>query len=249
VSDPSSLRTDLSVLEIVDTSAMPWASSPSPGVERKRLSLRGPVEAGEVTSIVRYLPGSRFSAHPHPDGEEILVLRGVFSDERGDHPEGTYLLNPEGYEHAPFSEHGCELFVKLRQYPGRARTQVRIDTRDAAAWQPYGPPGPTPEAPRMIMPGVERLSLYAEPGHPETMHMLRLAPGVRLPSLEMPGGEELLVLEGMLEDEHGAHGAGTWIRFPAGARHTPHTATGCLLYVKKGHLAAPHPAGCDKQPA
>lgn len=232
------LRTDLSVLEIVDTTAMPWAPSPSPGVERKRLWLRGPAEAGQVTSIVRYLPGSRFPPHPHPDGEEILVLRGVFSDERGDHPEGTYLLNPEGYEHAPFSEQGCELFVKLRQYPGRGRPQVRIDTRDAAAWQPYGPVGASPGAPR-LPPGVERLPLHAAPGQPETMHMLRLSPGVRLPTVEMPGGEELLVLEGTLEDEHGAHGPGTWIRFPAGARHSPRTATGCLLYVKKGHLAAP----------
>jgi anti-sigma factor ChrR (cupin superfamily) len=229
-SEPPPLRAELSVLERVDTSAMPWEPSPSPGVERKRLARRGPAEAGQVTSIVRYLPGSRFPAHPHPDGEEILVLRGVFSDERGDHPAGTYLLNPEGYAHAPFSVEGCELFVKLRQYPGRGRTQVRIDTR-TAAWQPYA------------FPGVERLPLYAEPGHPETMHLLRIAPGVRLPSVELPGGEELLVLEGTLEDEHGAHPAGTWIRHPAGARHAPRTATGCLLYVKKGHLVAPSPGG------
>jgi anti-sigma factor ChrR (cupin superfamily) len=225
VGEHPSLRADLSIMEIVDTEAMPWMASPSPGVERKRLALRGPVEAGEVTSIVRYLPGSRFPTHPHPDGEEILVLRGVFSDERGDHPEGTYLLNPEGYAHAPFSSEGCELFVKLRQYPGVGRTQVRIDSH-AARWEPYA------------FPGVERLPLYAEPGHPETMHLLRLAPGVELPSVELAGGEELLVLEGMFEDEHGAHRAGTWLRYPAGARHTPRTAGGCRLYVKKGHLAA-----------
>ena len=230
VSEHPSLRADLSLLEIVDTEAMPWATSPSPGVERKRLALRGPAEAGEVTSIVRYLPGSRFPAHPHPDGEEILVLRGVFSDERGDHPEGTYLLNPEGYAHAPFSVEGCELFVKLRQYPGIGRTQVRIDTR-TAAWEPYA------------FPGVERLPLYAEPAHPETMHLLRLAPGVQLPTVELSGGEELLVLEGSFEDEHGAHRAGTWLRYPAGGRHTPRTTGGCRIYVKKGHLAAPRVGG------
>lgn len=220
---PSWLRADLSVLEIVDTAAMPWVASPSPGVERKRLALRGPVEAGQVTSIVRYLPGSRFPAHPHPDGEEILVLRGVFSDERGDHPEGTYLLEPEGFVHAPYSTSGCELFVKLRQYPGRGRTQVRIETR-AAPWEPYA------------FPGVERQPLYAEPGHPESVHLLRLAPGVRLPAVELPGGEELYVLDGAFEDEHGAHRAGTWIRYPAGSRHAPRTADGCRLYVKKGHM-------------
>jgi anti-sigma factor ChrR (cupin superfamily) len=225
---PSSLRADLSVLEIVHTDALPWVPSPSPGVERKRLSLRGPTEAGQVTSIVRYLPGSRFPLHPHPDGEEILVLRGVLSDERGDHPEGTYLLNPEGYAHAPFSVAGCELLVRLRQYPGRGRTQVRIDTR-TAPWEAYA------------FPGVERQPLYAEPGHPESMHVLRLAPGVALPTVALDGGEEIFVLEGGFEDEHGAHRAGTWIRYPAGARHAPRTTSGCRLYVKKGHLAAPAP--------
>jgi anti-sigma factor ChrR (cupin superfamily) len=221
-----SLRADLSLLELVHTDTMAWADSPSPGVVRQRLSLAGPAEAGRVTSIVRYAPGSRFPAHPHPDGEEILVLSGVFSDERGDHPAGTYLLNPEGYAHAPYSTTGCELFVKLRQYPGQGRTQVRIDTA-AAAWEPY------------VVPGVERLPLYAEAGHPETMHLLRIAAGAEIPTITLVGGEELLVLEGTLQDEHGALREGTWARYPAGARHTPRTATGCRVYVKKGHLAAP----------
>jgi anti-sigma factor ChrR (cupin superfamily) len=237
VSEPPPLRADLSILEVVHTDAMPWVPSPSPGVERKRLALRGPAEAGEVTSIVRYLPGSRFPSHPHPDGEEILVLRGVLSDERGDHPEGTYLLNPEGYAHAPHSVGGCELFVKLRQYPGRGRTQVRIDTR-TAPWEPV-----VLGAEARAVPGVTRLRLYAEPDHPEAMHLLHIEAGAELPTVAMPGGEELLVLEGTLADEHGAYRAGTWVRYPAGTRHTPRTATGCRLYVKKGHLAPPAAGG------
>jgi anti-sigma factor ChrR (cupin superfamily) len=224
-----SLRADLTVLEIVHTDVMPWAPSPSPGVERKRLSLRGPAEAGQVTSIVRYLPGSRFPAHPHPEGEEILVLRGVFSDERGDHPQGTYLLNPEGYAHAPFSAGGCELFVKLRQYPGPGRTQVCVDTR-TVPWEPV-------VVGARVVPGVERQPLYAEPGHPETMHILRIEAGAEIPTVAMARGEELLVLEGTLADEHGAYRAGSWVRYPAGTRHTPHTSSGCRLFVKKGHLA------------
>lgn len=224
VTEHHSLRADLSILEIVHTDVMAWASSPSPGVERKRLSLDGPAEAGRVTSIVRYAPGSCFPSHPHPDGEEILVLRGVFSDERGDHPAGTYLLNPEGYAHAPYSTPGCELFVKLRQYPGRGRTQVRIDAD--AAWEPY------------VVPGVERRPLYAEAGRPETMHILRIAAGAEIPTVTLVGGEEILVLEGTLDDEHGAHREGTWVRYPAGTRHTPRTRTGCRVYVKKGHLTA-----------
>ena len=75
--------------------------SPSGAVLRKRLHLVGPPESGQVTSVVRYQPGATFPEHGHPEGEEILVLDGTFSDEHGDWPAGTYLLNPEGFHHAP----------------------------------------------------------------------------------------------------------------------------------------------------
>ena len=115
---------------------MAWAPSPSGTVWRKRVHLVGPPESGQVTSVVRYEPQSRFPAHDHPEGEEILVLEGVFSDEHGDWPAGTYLLNPEGFRHAPFSEPGCVLFVKLRPV-SRPRTapcsprypQARVGSR------------------------------------------------------------------------------------------------------------------------
>ena len=111
---------------------MDWTPSPSGTVWRKRVHLVGPAESGQVTSVVRYEPRSTFHAHEHPDGEEILVLDGVFSDEHGDWPAGTYLLNPEGFRHAPFSREGCVLFVKLRQFPGRTREHVATAHRGAA---------------------------------------------------------------------------------------------------------------------
>src|SRR3546814_2278419 len=69
----------------MDTAAMDWQASPSPTVWRKRLDLVDG-EFSRVTSIVRYDPSSSFRAHGHPQGEEILVLDGVFSDEHGDYP-------------------------------------------------------------------------------------------------------------------------------------------------------------------
>ncbi len=59
---------DLSKLAVVHTADMEWQASPSPSVWRKRLDLSGPVEAGRVTSVVRYDADSRFSHHPIPDG-------------------------------------------------------------------------------------------------------------------------------------------------------------------------------------
>lgn len=56
-----------------------------------------------MTSIVEYAPNAYFSEHPHPQGEEIFVLQGVFSDQEGDSPAGSYLRNPPNSRHQPFS--------------------------------------------------------------------------------------------------------------------------------------------------
>jgi uncharacterized membrane protein YdjX (TVP38/TMEM64 family)/anti-sigma factor ChrR (cupin superfamily) len=206
------------------TDEMDWEPSPSATVLRKRLELVGPAEAGRVTSVVRYLPDSSFHGHGHPDGEEILVLEGIFTDKTGDHPPGSYLLNPEGFEHAPSSSEGCVLFVKLRQYPGLDRETVRIDTA-RAAW-----------APHPSIAGVETIELYQSPSYPEQMRLVRIAAGAEVPAQELSRGEEIFVLAGTFGDEHGAYRPGSWVRYPPGCRHTPRTDSGCTLYVKKDHL-------------
>ena len=214
---------DLSKFAVVHTADVEWQASPSPSVWRNRLDLSGPEEAGRVTSVVRYDADSRFRQHPHPEGEEILVLDGVFSDERGDYPAGTYLLNPESFSHAPFSREGCVLFVKLRQYPGADRRQVTIDS-SAAEWRDGE------------LPGLRVLDLYDEPEHPEQIRLLRLEPGAVLDSQIYLGGQELFVIEGDLENGVRSYRAGSWARYPAGSRHALKSDGGCLFYEKTGHL-------------
>jgi anti-sigma factor ChrR (cupin superfamily) len=221
MSQAPAINGDLGARVAVDTAAMGWTPSPSRTVWRKRVHLVGPAEAGQVTSVVRYEPGSSFHVHDHPGGEEILVLDGVFSDEHGDWPAGTYLLNPEGFRHAPFSRSGCVLFVKLRQFPGRAREHVAVPT-SSLAWRPAG------------RPGIERRDLYAQTGFVDTMRLERWAPGAPLSRREYPAGAELFVLEGEFVDEGGRFGRWTWLRLPPGAAHSPSTAAGCVLYVKEG---------------
>jgi anti-sigma factor ChrR (cupin superfamily) len=220
----TSLNGDLTVRVSVDTARMEWTPSPSRTVWRKRVHLVGPAESGQVTSIVRYEPRSTFHAHEHPDGEEILVLDGVFSDERGDWPAGTYQLNPEGFRHAPFSREGCILFVKLRQFPGRAREHVATPT-NALPWQP------TARA------GVAVKQLYAQEGFVDTVRLERWAPGTPLGRTVYTAGAELFVLEGSFADEGGAFGRGAWLRLPAGAAHTPSSERGCVVYIKEGGFA------------
>ena len=104
------INSDLSIRVAADTAGMEWAPSPSGSVWRKRVHLVGPPESGQVTSVVRYEPNSKFPVHDHPDGEEILVLEGVFSDELGDWPAGWVLLNPAACRHCPFPSCGCPRF-------------------------------------------------------------------------------------------------------------------------------------------
>jgi quercetin dioxygenase-like cupin family protein len=210
---------------VIQTDEQPWARSPSPMVWRKRLEHSGPAEAGRVTSLVRYEAGSAFASHEHPDGEEILVLDGTFADEHDSYPAGTFLLNPEGFAHAPRCADGCLLFVKLRQSPG-PRRGVRIDTRSA----PFTDTGSR---------GVSRLELHAEPGFPEIIELFRMAPGSSLGPLSLGTGAaalEVLVLEGACRDGQASYGPRTWLRFFPGAPLNLVSVSGGLLYVKRQFL-------------
>ncbi len=68
---------------------------------------------GVSTALVNWAPGTRFQPHQHWGGEEIFVLRGVFSDENGDYPAGTWLRSPHLSRHTPYSEPGCLIYVKV----------------------------------------------------------------------------------------------------------------------------------------
>ena len=221
MNDP--INGDLSVRAFADTKAMEWTPSPSGTVWRKRVHLVGAPESGQVTSIVRYEPDSSFPAHDHPEGEEIFVLDGVFSDEHGNWPAGTYLLNPEGFRHAPYSKEGCLLFVKLRQFPGRDRQHVAIDTAELE-WQP----GPAP--------GIHLKPLYAQAGYSDTMRLERWQPGTDPGVVSYEQGAELFVLDGTFSDDEGDYAEGSWLRLPAGASHHPRSAEGCTLYIKQSGL-------------
>jgi anti-sigma factor ChrR (cupin superfamily) len=214
------LHADLSRPAFVDSNALDWLPSPAAGVERRMLDRDGD-EVARATSIVRYAAGSDFPTHTHGGGEEFLVLDGVFSDEHGDFPAGTYVRNPVGSRHAPKTADGCTIFVKLRQMDPADQTQVTIDTA-SGDWIAGD------------VPGLFRMPLY-EYGD-ERVWLTKMGPGCVAQPHDHPGGEEVLVLEGSIEDENGRHGKGAWFRLPVGSFHSPRTDAGCLLWVKQGHL-------------
>lgn len=207
---------------VIDTSAMAWQASPATGVMRKPLE-REAKESGHTTSIVEYAPGSRFASHPHPLGEEILVLEGVFSDETGDFPAGSYIRNPPGSRHAPFSEPGCLLFVKLNQFEASDNQQVRIDTRQQG-WLPE-------------VDGMEAMPLH-QFGH-EHVSLIRWNSGQHKQQHKAFGGEEILVLSGALQDEHRHYPKHSWLRYPHLSPHSLSAQSGTVCWVKTGHLPLP----------
>ncbi len=204
-----------------DTTKMEWIASPSGGVERKMLERDGG-EVARVTSLVRYAPGSRFSAHEHAGGEEFLVLDGTFSDDYGDFPAGSYVRKPIGSRHAPRSDNGTVILVKLWWTHPEDQKLVRIDTTREDLWRAAAEPG------------VEVMALHTFGA--ETAALYRLAPGATIAARDLPGGEEIFVVEGAAADSNGAYDEGTWIRAPIGAAPALRSATGARLFVKRGHL-------------
>ncbi|MCL6415250.1 cupin domain-containing protein [Aestuariirhabdus sp. Z084] len=205
---------------VIATRQQQWQSSPAKGVWRIPLA-REEAERGHATSVVKYDPGASFSSHQHPLGEEILVLEGVFSDENGDFGPGTYLRNPPGTQHAPFSNQGCTLLVKLHQFLADDTAQICIDTSNSE-W----------------LPGQGNLQVMPlhHHGH-EQVALVKWPAGEIFQPHRHFGGEEIFVLSGEFCDEHGRYGSGSWIRSPHMSQHHPYVEQETIIWVKTGHLA------------
>jgi anti-sigma factor ChrR (cupin superfamily) len=216
------LNTDLSQRVVLDTSQLNWVPSPVAGVERRMLARDGHEQA-RATSVVRYAPGSAFTQHSHPLGEEIVVLDGVLSDEHGDYPAGTYLKNPPGSAHSPRSAQGCTLLVKLQQMDAADQQRVVVRPQDQQ-WH------------QGLVPGL-KVAALDQFGTTHTA-LVRWAPGTFFTPHRHFGGEEIYVIEGTFQDEFGSYPTGSWIRSPHLSSHQPFSESGCLIFVKVGHLLA-----------
>lgn len=213
------LNDDYAQRVVLNSHELVWAASPQAGVERRMLERKGG-EVAKATSVVRYAPGASFEAHTHDLGEEILVLSGVLSDEQGDYPAGTYIMNPPGSGHAPRSELGCELFVKLRHLGPDQQLREVVNT-NAAQWL------------QGMVEGLHVMPLMTQ-GMGSTL--VRWAPQTYFNPHRHFGGEEIFVVSGVFEDEHGRYPQGSWIRSPHMSLHQPFSKEGCTIFVKTGHL-------------
>ncbi len=189
-----------------------WHPSPLAGVERVLLDRVGD-EVAVATSLVRYAPQAYFDAHGHVLGEEFIVLEGVFSDEHGDYPVGTYIRNPPGTAHKPHSEPGCIIFVKLRQFDDVDLTPVikHISTQAAA--------------------GEHDLYQYKD----ERVGYVHIPAGERFAFGADYFVRELLILSGELSwQQEVTHKlkAWSWIRMAPGSPLRVTATTDCLIFTK-----------------
>lgn len=178
-------------------------------------------EIARATSIVCYEPHSYFSAHVHSGGEEFLVLEGVFSDEHGNYGPGSYVRNPVGSGHTPYSNDGCTIFVKLWQMDLADQNYIVTNT-NIQLWQPG------------LVAGLQVMPLHSY--GKEQVALVNWKPDTYFRHHMHLGGEEIFVLEGVFEDEFGRYPKGAWLRNPSGSVHTPFSREGCVIYVKTGHL-------------
>ncbi len=198
----------------------PWVASPMKGVDRRMLDRIGD-EVARATTIVRYAPGSAFSAHTHTGGEEFLVLDGVFQDEHGDFPVGTYVRNPPTTAHTPSAADGATIFVKLWQFDMEDRQQVTIDT--------------TKLTPETVREGVAQIPLFEDARERVRIEIWEANAPV---SEAGHDGFEALVIEGSFSEGGETFAANSWLRLPPDAPLSAVASVeGARLWVKTGHLA------------
>jgi len=215
------IAADFNQREVIHSNDLPWAPSPMIGVDRRALDRVGD-EVARATTIVRYAPGSHFSSHVHTGGEEFIVLDGVFQDEHGDFPVGSYIRNPPQSSHAPRSDNGCVIFVKLWQFQPEDRTHVRLQMNAMDKIE------------LLNFSGVYITPLYKD--HIETVSLYQLDAYAHL-NLVVSNGAELFVLEGEVTEQQDKLVKSSWARFPINHQVDMKAGScGAKVWVKTGHL-------------
>jgi anti-sigma factor ChrR (cupin superfamily) len=208
---------------VVHAELIDWQASPVPGVERRMLDRLGG-EVARATTIVRFAKGSKFSAHTHTGGEEFIVLEGVFQDEHGDFPAGSYIRNPPTTSHTPGSDEGCVIFVKLWQFDMDDRTQVMMDMNKNTSVDAAG------------RDGVAVMPLFKDADETVTMETWGAGANVEM---DLPKGGEFLVLDGGFSEGKDVLHKHSWLRLPVGASFKAVASDqGAKVWIKTGHL--PH---------
>lgn len=216
------IAADFSKRVVVHSDALEWIESPMPGVHRKPLDRVG-AEVARATTIVRYAPGSEFSPHIHTGGEEFIVLEGIFQDEHGCFPTGSYIRNPPQSKHQPSSKDGCVMLVKLWQFQPDDRTHVRLQTNFMGSVQ------------HVDFKGISITPLYKD--NIEEVSLLHFEENAEI-TLNAKNGAELFVLSGSLNEQADTLSKHSWLRVPENSEINAKAGKkGAKIWLKTDHLS------------
>jgi hypothetical protein len=213
-SSPAVLRVRL------ESALLDWQGTGSGGVQRK--PILGAAELPELALVVDLYRLE--SGHALPScsaAREVVVVSGSWS-------LAGVELGPLGYARGHFDEDaagpaGCELLVRT---PARS-------TREPLVLLPYAPAG--------RLAGHGNLLVWPLPPTPDSngtdsSALVFWPAGERFVPHRHFGGEEIFVLAGVFEDEHGRHPAGTWLLGGHLSAHHPFVREETVIFVKTGHL-------------
>lgn len=175
-------------------------------------------EVAVATSLVRYAPDAYFDPHSHALGEEFIVLEGIFSDEHGDYPTGTYIRNPPGTAHKPHSKPGCVIWVKLRQFSEEDLTPLK-----QRIWEPTES--------EVSAPAVTEVYRFAD----EVVQVVRVPAGVRFAFDASYYVRELLMLSGEATWQQEITRTLTpwsWVRMDPGQPLRVNALSDCVFFSK-----------------
>lgn len=100
--------------KVLHTRTMAWEEEIAEGLNVMQLHRFGT----EHVALAKWNPYTQFTKHEHWGGEEIFVLSGTYYDEYGKYPAGTWIRNPHGSSHHPYTlQDGAVILIKTGHLP------------------------------------------------------------------------------------------------------------------------------------
>ena len=203
----------------LDSNNMPWTPASPSGAEQKLLATATGSDR-YTTTLVQLAAGQSLPAPTNNHGMEAMVLDGDWDLTEGTLTKNGYSRRPPGQVGPSFTKTGCTLFVKVGPFAPADQELIHLQTNE----HPW-------------LPGQGNLRV--KPLHSfegEGTALVHWPAGERFMPHKHWGGEEILVLSGTFQDEHGRYPQGTWLRSPHLSAHYPFVEEETVIFVKTGHL-------------
>lgn len=219
------VNSDLTKFTVVCADDVAWETTEIEGIHCKTLERVLDTGLARETCLYKLDPGATFPSETLDERIEVFVIYGKFSDGTTEVGKYNYLRIPPGSKVQFRSETGCVIFFRRREERGSGGTRFSIDIGDSSNFEAWGERG------------SEKVPLE-DPTEPSVGAWVgRMIPDLHIPNHDHANGEEIFILEGVIEDEYCAAGPRTWLRFPIGFRHAPFSQhNDVLMLVREGDV-------------